>query len=149
MKCWRKVRDSNPSRLAPKRFSRPPHSTALPTFQSFYKYSKRKRFCQKLFAPFCKYRTFVLFYNYIESYFCFRYNILMRFSKSYCFVNISKACRFIVFLPKRQRKQKYYFGNHARSALSSYTIIEISVRSVQIARVITVASIASVCVASI
>ena len=30
---WRKVRDSDPRRLAPQRFSRPPHSTALPTFR--------------------------------------------------------------------------------------------------------------------
>ncbi len=30
---WRRERDSNPRRLAPQRFSRPPHSTALPSLR--------------------------------------------------------------------------------------------------------------------
>ena len=30
---WRRVRDSNPRRCDPQRFSRPPHSTTLPTLR--------------------------------------------------------------------------------------------------------------------
>ena len=30
---WRRERDSNPRRLSPQRFSRPPHSTALPSLR--------------------------------------------------------------------------------------------------------------------
>jgi hypothetical protein len=31
---WRRERDSNPRRLSPQRFSRPPHSTALPSLRA-------------------------------------------------------------------------------------------------------------------
>ena len=44
---WRRERDSNPRRLAPQRFSRPPHSTALPSLRG--KNTRRMGFSKKTF----------------------------------------------------------------------------------------------------
>ena len=49
---WRKERDSNPRRLSPQRFSRPPRSTAPPSFRI----GRRKR--QPFFVVFRRYLAY-------------------------------------------------------------------------------------------
>ena len=52
---WRRERDSNPRKLALQRFSRPPHSTALPSLRGKYMFASG--FCKKVIYVFTVMRT--------------------------------------------------------------------------------------------